>query len=106
MELIERDAFLLHWYARLTPRRIAVDSLRSLEVRFMVDRAGGGGFIVHLLDTRLDLQAPSALAILMRSDDELGAFSLSSAASFSPEEAMQSALCEVATHAYWFKEIG
>ncbi len=103
MELIERDAFLLHWYARLTPRRIAVDSLRSLEVRFMVERARRAGFIVHLLDTRLDIQAPSALAILMRSDDELGAFSLSSAASFSPEEAMQSALCEVATHVHWFK---
>jgi ribosomal protein S12 methylthiotransferase accessory factor len=103
MELIERDAFLLHWYSRLEPRRIAVDSLRSLEMRFMVERARRAGFDVHILDTRLDLQVPSALAILSRSGNELGAFSLSSAASFSPEEAIQSALCEVATHVHWFK---
>jgi ribosomal protein S12 methylthiotransferase accessory factor len=103
MELIERDAFLLHWYARLTPRRIAVDSLRCMETLFMVERARRAGFNVHILDTRLDLQVPSAVAILIRGDDDLGAFSLSSAASFSPEEAIQSALCEVATHVHWFK---
>ncbi len=103
MELIERDAFLLHWFSKLSPRRIAVDSLRSLEAQCMVERARRAGFEVHLLDTRLDLPVPSALAILTRNDNDLGTFSLSASASFSPEEALESALCEVATHVHWFK---
>jgi ribosomal protein S12 methylthiotransferase accessory factor len=103
LELIERDAFLLHWYSRLSPPQIDLKTLKNPEARFMVERLRRQNLDVFLLDTRLDIPVPTITAVAVRRDGELGAFALASACSFDPDQAMASALAEVASRQVDFR---
>ena len=103
LELIERDAFLIHWNARLSPPQINVASVKNAEVQFLIERLRRQNLDVFLLDTRLDIPVPSVTAVVMRRDGELGAFALASGCSFDPNQAMISALTEVASRQVGFQ---
>lgn len=96
LELIERDAFVLNWNLRRSPSHIALDTLRSLKLRFLIDRLRRAGLDVYLLDARLDIPVPSIIAALRRRDNDFGTFAVALGCHFDPEEAMNSALTEVA----------
>ncbi len=104
MELVERDAFLLHWYAKMIPPKINPKTMHDKKIKFILERIRVAGYEVHLLDSRLDLPVPTVMAVLLRNDNELGAFSLASGASFNPQEAIESALSEVTTHIHRFED--
>ncbi len=103
MELIERDAFLINWYARLSPPQIDLKTLQNSEAQFLVERLWRQNLDVFLLDTRLDLPVPTITAVAMRRDGGLGAFALASGCSFDPHQAMSSALAEVASRQVGFQ---
>jgi ribosomal protein S12 methylthiotransferase accessory factor len=103
LELIERDAFLIHWYARLSPPQIELSTVRNTEVQFLVERLRRQHLEVFLLDTRLDVPVPTITAVAIRRDSQLGAFALASGCSFDPYQAMISALAEVASHHVGFQ---
>ncbi|HEY0546564.1 MAG TPA: TOMM precursor leader peptide-binding protein [Pyrinomonadaceae bacterium] len=98
LELIERDSFLISWFARLSLPRIDPWSCRSTDILQALDRIDLLGCDVHLLDMRLDLKIPSVMCFTRRRDDGLGAFVLAAGASFNPEDAIRGALCEVASY--------
>lgn len=104
LELIERDAFLIHWYARLTPPKIDVDSMHDRNLRFLIARLRRADLDVHLLDTRLDIRVPSVTAVVVRRDDRLGSLALASGCSYDPESAIASALDEVASYQAGFAD--
>jgi ribosomal protein S12 methylthiotransferase accessory factor len=104
LETIERDAFMLHWLARLAPRRIALDSIADVECKTIITRLAAAGAELHLLDARLDLPVPVVLAVIVRAPGEFGAFSLAAGASFDPVDAIRRALGEVAVHFHGFEE--
>lgn len=104
LELIERDAFLIHWYARLSPLQIELSTVRNTEVQFLVERLRRQNLEVFLLDTRLDVPVPTITAVAIRRDGQLGAFALASGCSFDPYQAMMSALAEVASHHVGFQK--
>ena len=103
LETIERDAFMLHWLARLAPTRIALDSITDVECKTIITRLAAAGAELHLLDARLDLPVPVVLAVIVRAPGEYGAFSLAAGASFDPVDAVRRALGEVATHFHGFE---
>lgn len=98
LELIERDAFLLTWYARLSPRRIDPWSCASRDTLQLLDRIERMDCETFLLDTRLDLQFPTVICLTRRRDGGPGTLVFSAGAGFDPETAVRGALCEVASY--------
>lgn len=98
LELIERDSFLISWFAKLGLPRIDPWSCRSAEILQVLDRIDLLGCDIHLLDMRLDLKVPSVMCLARRRDDGLGSLVLAAGASLNPEDAIRGALCEVASY--------
>lgn len=104
LELMERDTFLIHWYARLSPPKIDIPTIRNMQVQFLVERLQRQELDIFLLDTRLDIPIPTVTAVSIRRDGRLGAFALAAGCSFDPYQAMISALGEVAGRQVGFQQ--
>ena len=98
LELIERDAFLITWYARLAPRKIDPWSCSNRATLDILDRIERLNYDVYLFDTRLDVTPPSVVAVALLREDDLGKLVLAAGSSFDPEDAIRAALCEVAAY--------
>lgn len=98
LELIERDAFLLGWYAGARLTEIDLRSCRSPAVRAMVDRAALQGYDVHAFDNRVDLAVPVVTGLAVRRDGGPGTLSFAAGASLDPESAVEAALSEMLTY--------
>jgi ribosomal protein S12 methylthiotransferase accessory factor len=98
LELVERDNFLIHWYAKLAAPRIDPWSSQSEKTLQLLDRIERLGCDIHLLDTRLDLPFPTVTAVAVRRNGGLGAFAVAAGAGIEPEDAIRSALCELAAY--------
>ncbi|MEV4083092.1 TOMM precursor leader peptide-binding protein [Nonomuraea fuscirosea] len=98
LELIERDSFLLAWYGKAALPEIDPATCRD-ESRFLIDRLRLCGYDVRLFDMRIDLPVPAVLAVAVRRDGGPGTLTFASGASLDPEEAVASALSEVASFA-------
>jgi ribosomal protein S12 methylthiotransferase accessory factor len=103
LELIERDAFLITWYARLSLPRIDPASCQDQRTLLLIDRIERLGYQVDLVDMRLDLAPPAVLACARRRDDRLGSVVLAAACSLDPDQAILGALREVASYASGFE---
>ncbi|WP_181861104.1 TOMM precursor leader peptide-binding protein [Streptomyces diacarni] len=104
LEVVERDAFLAAWLGRARLPAIAVESCRSRPLRFLAERMRRGGYLLRILDNRIDLPVPVVTAVAVREDGGPGALCLSSAAALEPERAAESAAREVASHLSGFAE--
>ena len=98
MELIERDAFLISWYARLSLPRIDPRTCRRPETRFVIENIEKHGYDLFLLDTRLDIRVPSVVSVVRRKVPGLGNIMLAAGSSLDAEDAVRGALCEVACY--------
>jgi ribosomal protein S12 methylthiotransferase accessory factor len=103
LELLERDSFMLAWNAELALPKIDPWSSRRRETLLMLDRVERMGYDIHFLDMRLDLKIPAVMCLALRRDRELGSMVLAAGAGFDPEDAISSALGEVATYASDFQ---
>jgi ribosomal protein S12 methylthiotransferase accessory factor len=97
LELIERDAFLLHWYNRLSPPLIVCDTVKDATAQCLLQRFRRNGMDIFLLDTRLDIAVPTVAAAALRRDKDLGTFAIALGSSFDPKQAVTSALMELAS---------
>jgi ribosomal protein S12 methylthiotransferase accessory factor len=95
LELIERDSFLISWYAKLGLPRIDPWSSTNREILFLVDRIRKLGYDLHLFDMRLDLKVPSVMGLGVRLDPGLGKLVVAAAAGLDPEQAVLGAIREV-----------
>ncbi|MGW6939956.1 TOMM precursor leader peptide-binding protein [Streptomyces xanthophaeus] len=98
LELIERDAFLVAWYAGLPLTEIDLASVPGPSVRMMADRAALQGYDVHVFDNRIDLSVPVVTALAVRRDGGPGLFSFGAGAALDPVAAAEAALSEVLTY--------
>jgi ribosomal protein S12 methylthiotransferase accessory factor len=97
-ELIERDAFLLTWYAQLAPPRIDPRSSQQRETLFLLEKIEQQGYELYLFDTRLDIRIPSVIGIARRKEPGLGNIVVAAGCSLDPEDAIRGALCEIASY--------
>jgi len=95
IELIERDAFLMTWYARLAPPKIDPQSSHSLETLSALEGIEKLGYELHLFDTRYDIRIPSILAVAKRKEPGLANLLVAAGAGLNPEDAIRGALCEL-----------
>jgi len=106
-ELVERDAFVLHWLRRHTPPLIDHRTIPA-GVGARVDEVELAGYDVRIADLTTDLQIPAALAIaLNRCDGGRPALLLGAGAPADPLGALTRGLTElVAAVRTWQKRPG
>ncbi|RIV40367.1 TOMM precursor leader peptide-binding protein [Micromonospora radicis] len=97
MEVVERDAFLLSWYGRVTLPELDPRTSARVDTRWMVDRLEMCGYRARFFDARITFDIPIVIGVATRIDGGMGAICFGAGASLDPETAMAAALCEIAT---------
>jgi ribosomal protein S12 methylthiotransferase accessory factor len=97
LEVFERDAFLITWYAQLPLTRIDPLSASDRELHLMLDRIHTvAGYEIHLFDATMEHQIPSIFAIA-RNKKETGFHLICAAGThFDPIKATKNAIHELA----------
>jgi ribosomal protein S12 methylthiotransferase accessory factor len=106
LELIERDAFMIHWLLRLSPPALHADEVAAAfpahcrEVR-------AAGYDLVIVDLSLDLGTPVVAALGLGRDQDKPALLLGAAAALHPLAAAEKALRELrgAVRAWWTRRL-
>jgi ribosomal protein S12 methylthiotransferase accessory factor len=94
-EVIERDSFLLTWYAGLKPPRLDPMECRDPEVRHYVRHLQAEGFDVFAFDITTDFGIPSVWVMARRRDHNMPQAVCLGAAHLRPEEALKKGFREL-----------
>jgi ribosomal protein S12 methylthiotransferase accessory factor len=94
-EVIERDAVMLTWLARLAPPQIRVETLSPANYD-LVQRFESAGGAVSLFDLRLDIGVPTVLSVLRSRAASAPALVVAASTSLDPEESVRKSLEELA----------
>jgi ribosomal protein S12 methylthiotransferase accessory factor len=97
LEVVERDAFLMTWYARLPAARISLSSARDRSVPMLAESIeAGAGYQVLTFDTTMEHGIPSVWAMAVRpADADQPALACAAGAHLDPELAVTGALSEL-----------
>jgi ribosomal protein S12 methylthiotransferase accessory factor len=98
LEVAERDAFLLTWYARLPVPRIEVASLRGSTLALIIERIEHTtGHTIHVFNTTMEHRIPSVwvMAVDERNQPDLPKVVCAAGAHLEPERALEGALLEL-----------
>lgn len=99
MEVVERDAFLLAWHAKLPAPRLDPDSSGDRETQLMIDRIRMvSGYEVFLFNVTTENGIPSLWAIAKNKENALPNLICAAGAHLDPVLAAKSALQEIAGH--------
>ena len=99
LEVAERDAFLLTWYARLPVPRVDLDSAADRRIPMAEELlARRFGYEVMVFSTMLEQRVPTFLTLAVnRTGEDRPAMAFGAAAHLDPERAVLSALWETVT---------
>ncbi|MFG2009267.1 TOMM precursor leader peptide-binding protein [Micromonospora sp. NPDC048868] len=95
LETIERDAFLLTWYAGRTPPALALPPDVDPLTRHLADRIAAEGYRLHLLDITSDVGIPTVWALAVTDRPGRGATFSAAGAHPDPRRAAAAAVLEV-----------
>jgi ribosomal protein S12 methylthiotransferase accessory factor len=104
LELVERDGFLLTWYARLAARRLDLGTARDRMLPLMAERmTRRTGYDVHAFDTTTEYGIPSVWVMAVDRGDapDRPKVLCAAGAGFDPERALASALLELGPILEW-----
>jgi ribosomal protein S12 methylthiotransferase accessory factor len=97
MEVIERDSFLLTWYARLPLPRIDLSSANDTELQLMVGRIREvAGFDLHFYNSTMEHGIPSVWAVAKNRRSKGANLICAAGASPDPIRAVKSTIYELA----------
>lgn len=94
-EVVERDAFLLTWYARMAPPQLDLLDCTDPEVRYRYRFLRAEGFDVFTFDISTDYAIPAIGILARRRDGQMPAALFVSAAHAKPAQAIKKALREL-----------
>ena len=103
-EVIERDAFMITWQARLAPAHIRIETVPE-ETREMVRRFELAGYTIDLLDVTTDVRVPTVLATCRNSSPQAPGFVVSAATARTPLAAARKSLEELEHTRAWCRTI-
>lgn len=93
-ELIERDAFLIHWINSISPPRIDPSTIQDANFQSLLKQSLRYGFRIHCLYLTLDIPVP-IFAVVIEDHSNIGPkFSLGASCKASPAKAALSAFTE------------
>ena len=97
-ELIERDAFLLCWYNRYQPTKIALDSIKDERIRETIRLVEANGYKIHIFDITTENRVPAVWVLLENPNEDAKVRSYTAAGAHSnPYKAIESGLVEAIT---------
>ncbi|MGH3874635.1 MAG: TOMM precursor leader peptide-binding protein [Pseudonocardiaceae bacterium] len=99
LEVAERDAFLLTWYARLAVPRVEVASLRGRTSALIIERIEHTtGYTIHVFNTTMEQRIPCVWVMAVDEQDraETPKAACAAGAHLDPERALEGALLELA----------
>jgi ribosomal protein S12 methylthiotransferase accessory factor len=97
MEVLERDAFLLTWYACLKLPAIAMQSTRDVKLKLAIERSERlNGFTYYAFDNTTDFGLPIALVVGVNRADEAPKMACATGAHWDPDRALANAFHETA----------
>ncbi|MGH3693808.1 MAG: TOMM precursor leader peptide-binding protein [Pseudonocardiaceae bacterium] len=99
LEVAERDAFLLTWYAQLPVPRVEVSSLRGSTLALIIERIEHTtGHTVHIFNTTMEQRVPSFWVMAVDEQDRADQPKAMCAAGahLDPQRALEGALLELA----------
>jgi ribosomal protein S12 methylthiotransferase accessory factor len=95
LELVERDAFMIHWLNRLSPPLVEVETTEDPVVRRILEYVRGKGWEPRVADLTTDLGIPAFLALGTREDGRGHALLVGAGASTDPAAALFRAVREL-----------
>ena len=95
LEIVERDAFMIHWLHRLSPPLADLDQFQGTPAWAWIRHVEQSGYAVRLADLTTDLEIPAYLAIGFREDRRGPALLVGAGASLDPAVAAGRALKEL-----------
>ncbi|MFD6208114.1 TOMM precursor leader peptide-binding protein [Peribacillus sp. NPDC060253] len=97
MEVVERDSFLLTWYAQLPLTRLDPKSANDKELELMIDRARAvAGYDIHLFNSTMEHGIPSVWALAKNRKQKGLNIICAAGAHLDPIRAVKSAVFELA----------
>ncbi|HWL26202.1 MAG TPA: YcaO-like family protein, partial [Ureibacillus sp.] len=97
MEVVERDSFLLTWYARLSLPRLDLSSANDKELQLMVDRIREvAGYDLHFYNSTMEHGIPSVWAVAKNRKSKGANLICAAGANPDPVRAVKSAIHELA----------
>jgi ribosomal protein S12 methylthiotransferase accessory factor len=107
-EVIERDAFLLSWYARLPAAELDLEDPQltsDLALSHQRDRLEAAGFGLHVFKISLDHPIPAVMSLAVANDqDRIPQAFFAAGAHPDPGRAIRSAVAEVVTNLVLYDE--
>jgi ribosomal protein S12 methylthiotransferase accessory factor len=103
LEVIERDSFLMTWYARLGARELFLGGVESLAARTLIAKIEDEGYSVHCFDTTSEFAVPAVWVVAVGVGGSHAASMSAGGASHDPERALLSALSDLATNVVWYE---
>ncbi|WP_156288261.1 TOMM precursor leader peptide-binding protein [Oceanobacillus salinisoli] len=96
LEIVERDSFLMTWYAKLPVPRIDLSSESDLELHLMVQRLREvTGFDLHVFNTTMENGIPSVWVVAKKRDQKGVNFICAAGTHLDPIQAVKSAIHEL-----------
>jgi ribosomal protein S12 methylthiotransferase accessory factor len=95
LELIERDAFMIHWLQSLSPPLIDLERIDDATKQAQICQVEASGYMVRVADLNSDLDVPVFLAIGFRDDRRAPALIVGAGASLDASTALARALKEL-----------
>lgn len=91
LELVEREAFVIHWYNQISPPKLDLDDLPET-LRYRLERIKNLGFETYILDMSLDILPVYVALFIGINGNPL--VNLGAGCSFEPIEAIEKAISE------------
>ena len=98
LELVERDAFMMHWYNRIAPKQLDITGVKNDYLRDVVRYMTCIGYEIRVMDITMETGIPAiwVAAIDRNYHGKMKCYN-AAGAHINPEKALEGALVEVAT---------
>lgn len=98
LELVERDHFMLSWYARCPLSRLDMGEITDLETLFLLDKIEAMDAKAHLFAMKFDMPVAAVIAVIENRSGEFPSLLFAADCDFSPVRAIKGALSEVLSY--------
>lgn len=102
-ELIQRDAFLVHWLLAISPPKVDPDSVPDDAFQRILKESRRYGFKMHCLNTTLDTGIPSFNVVLIDESKKGPSFAIGGGCEADPAKAIAHAAKEAWGIYYWMR---
>lgn len=103
-EVVERDAFMITWLARLQMPKMDIDSVRNLRAKIAAEKFSAVGIEINAINITTDIGIPVVCTVAVDRTGKGPAATVATACDLDLEAALAKSIEEVAHTRYWVKQ--